>query len=131
MIGKGLLDFGGAARVGEPVSAFRRPYGLFPAVVWAAVRFGGRGVSAATFTVAVIAIPCTLLGRGFFAQETADQALLQLQVFMGLLAGTGLVLAAAIEEREGAERALRTARETLEETVEQRRSSSTASSTTG
>ena len=40
------------------------PYLLFPFVIWAALRFGARGASLMTFTVAVVAVGHVVRGRG-------------------------------------------------------------------
>jgi PAS domain S-box-containing protein len=79
-------------------------YVVFPLAGWIAVRFGLRGGATATFVVAVIAIWWTVLGRGPFAGgETPTQNLFLLQTFIGLLTVSGLVFAAVLAERKGAE----------------------------
>ncbi len=84
---------------------FLESYVLFAPLVWAAVRFGLRGATAATFVVSVMAIAGTALGTGPFIRETLSRSLLDLQVFMALMSSTGLVLAAAISERTRAVKA--------------------------
>jgi signal transduction histidine kinase len=83
----------------------RQAYVLFPVLMWAAIRFGPRGVTATVLVVSIIAIWGTLLDRGPFARETLDLSLLKLQVFMAVAIITSLVLAAAISERKEALRA--------------------------
>jgi signal transduction histidine kinase len=85
-------------------SAFLEGYALFPVLVWAAVRFGLRGASLATFAVAAVAVAGTALGGGPFVRETLAHSLLLLQIFMAVVAATGLVLGAAITERANAVR---------------------------
>jgi signal transduction histidine kinase len=82
-----------------------RPYAVFPPLIWAALRFGPRGASAATLVVAAIAIGSTVMGHGAFAASTLADDLTGLHAFIASIAITGLVLAATAVERE---RAIRT-----------------------
>ena len=83
-------------------------YLLFPFVIWAALRFGSRGASLMTFTVAVIAVWRTLQGGGPFNAATGGGTLFAVGCYLGIVAVTGLVLAAAVtHERETATEALR------------------------
>jgi signal transduction histidine kinase len=78
---------------------------LIPLVVWAAFRFGQGAVVVATALLSAIAIMGTIDGAGPFARETLNASLLMLLGFQGIVACTGLVLAAALSERADAERA--------------------------
>lgn len=78
---------------------FRQAHVLFPVLIWAAVRFGPRGGTAAILLVSVFAIWGTLFGHGPFAGETPERSLLTLQIFMAVASVTVLVLAAASMER--------------------------------
>jgi signal transduction histidine kinase/ActR/RegA family two-component response regulator len=80
-------------------------YAAFPFLVWAAVRGGPRGASLVTFGVATVAIAGTLARSGPLANAPPHEALVLLQTYMGVVALTGLFLAAAIAERDRAERA--------------------------
>ena len=73
---------------------------------WAALRFGPRGAATATLVVSSLAIWYTLNGLGPFVASTPTHNLALLQTFMGLLALTGLVLAALATERKVAVEAL-------------------------
>ena len=95
-----------------PVPAFFRgvnyPYLLFPFVVWAALRFGSRGATLMTFTVAVIAVWRTVQGGGPFITTTGGGTLFGVACYLGVVAVTGLVLAAAASrERDTASEELR------------------------
>jgi PAS domain S-box-containing protein len=82
-------------------------YTVFPFVIWAALRFGQRGTTAVTFVASVIAITGTISEFGPFARgfgRTGLECLFLLQVFMGIVAVTGLVLAATTAERRLVER---------------------------
>ncbi len=77
---------------------------LFPLVVWAALRFDLRGSATVALLIACMATVITLRGQGQFA--TGGPALLLLAMFNGVLAITGLVIAAGNAERKF-EKALR------------------------
>src|SRR5256885_1967829 len=81
-------------------------YAVFTVVVWAALRFGNRGTAIATAVVATLTIWYTLRGLGPFVASTPTENLALLQTFLGLMAVTGLVLAAVVTERGAAEGAL-------------------------
>ncbi len=82
-------------------------YLLFPFVIWAALRFGARGASLMTLAVAAIAVGHTVQGGGPFVGASASRTLFELAGYLGVVAVTGLVLAAAVRwERHQATRAL-------------------------
>ena len=81
-------------------------YVLFPLVILAAVRFGQPATSLAVFSAAAITIINTVRGTGPFAADDVHEGLILLQAFMGVLAATGLLLAAAITERHMTQRRL-------------------------
>jgi signal transduction histidine kinase len=101
-----LLLVGASATVfGEMAGRLRYPplpYVLFPFVIYLVFRFGQFGASVASFTVAVVAIYGTMHGLGPFASGEPSERLLLLHSFLAILAVTGLVLAAAVEERAAA-----------------------------
>ena len=83
-------------------------YLLFPFVIWAALRFGSRGASLMTFTISVIAVWRTVQGGGPFNAATAGGTMFAVACYLGAVAVTGLLLAAAVtRERETATDALR------------------------
>src|SRR5438105_307117 len=85
----------------------RYPLGHFaiPILIWAAIRFGPRGVATAMGLISVIAVWGTTRGVGPFAQANTNEALLLLQAFVANLAITSLVLAAIVTERRRAQNA--------------------------
>jgi signal transduction histidine kinase len=90
---------------GPPAAArsrFWEPYMLAPVVVWAALRFGVRGTTAAIACAAVLAIAFTARGAGPFARASLHEDLVFLQTFMAIGASTFLTLAATTAERERA-----------------------------
>jgi signal transduction histidine kinase len=67
-----------------------------PLLLWAGFRLEQTGAVTASFITCVIAIYCTVQGRGPFVEESTNTSLLLLQCFMGVTAMTVLVLAAAV-----------------------------------
>lgn len=79
-----------------------RPWGhvTIPLLVWAAFRFGPRGVSAAMVPLVSISIWGTTHGVGGFANYGRNEALLFLQAYIADVAITCLSLAAIVTERK-------------------------------
>ncbi|HEU5041020.1 MAG TPA: MASE1 domain-containing protein, partial [Gemmatimonadales bacterium] len=83
-------------------------YLLFPFVVWSALRFGSRGASLITLTIAGVAVWRTVDGGGPFAAPSAGETLFAAACYLAIVATTGLTLAAAVSnERATATGALR------------------------
>jgi PAS domain S-box-containing protein len=83
-------------------------YLLFPFVIWVALRFGSRGASLMTCTISVVAVWRTVQGGGPLNAATAGATLFALACYLGAVAVTGLLLAAAVtRERETATEVLR------------------------
>jgi signal transduction histidine kinase/CheY-like chemotaxis protein len=100
VVATGLLLFGGI----HALSVNREPLAFlsFPALIWAAYRFGPRESTAAVLLLAVIADWGTVRGFGPFARADQNESLLLLQAFMGVAAVTSQVLAAAQLDRRRA-----------------------------
>ncbi len=81
-------------------------YPIFPLIVLAAMRFRQAGAVVAALVVSTIAVVYTANGEGPFAGGAEDLDLLRAQVFVGLAALTGLLVAAMRTEWERAEGAL-------------------------
>jgi diguanylate cyclase (GGDEF)-like protein/PAS domain S-box-containing protein len=79
---------------------------IFPLIVLAAMRFGQVGAVTAALVVSSIAVAYTANGEGPFTGGSADMDLLRAQVFVGLAALTGLLVAAMRSEWGRAEDAL-------------------------
>lgn len=91
-----------------------------PLVIWAAYRFCQHGVTLLVACISLLALYGTLRGHGPFVQATEFESFLLLQAFMGLMATTGLVLAASQQERQQSSAQLEEIRQQLEHRVFQR-----------
>ncbi|HZH04018.1 MAG TPA: MASE1 domain-containing protein, partial [Myxococcaceae bacterium] len=93
---------------------------VFPALTWAALRFGPRGASSASLITATVGIGLTAIGNGPFVRAGLQADLAVLQTFLAAAAMTALFLAAAMRETKEAERQ-RARMEVEREHAEQRR----------
>ena len=78
-------------------------FGIFPFIVWAAIRLGVGGSSTALAVVATISTVETALGSGPFADGSPFRNSALLQLYFAVLAISGLSLAAVVGERGRAE----------------------------
>jgi len=79
-------------------------YIVFPFVVAAAARGGPPATSLLVLSVSIVTIVGTVHGSGPFSGGDVHRGLILLQAFMGVLGGTGLLLASAMAEREASRR---------------------------
>ncbi|MDP3646111.1 MAG: MASE1 domain-containing protein, partial [bacterium] len=89
-----------------------RGYTVFtmPLLVWIALRFSPRETATAVLAVAVLAAWGTLERLGPFADRASiNESLLLLQLFVGVIAITSLILAVVVSERKKGEIALQRA----------------------
>jgi len=70
-----------------------------PLLIWAAVRFGSRGASAAICVLTFLAIWSAGHGYGPFSTRSAEENALSIQMFLIVMSVPLLLLAAVIEER--------------------------------
>jgi signal transduction histidine kinase len=82
------------------------PYIVFPALLWAALRFGPRGAATAILVVCSITVWNTAHSEGPFVRESLTDSLLATQLFIAISALTSLLLAAVTAERTRAVAAL-------------------------
>jgi signal transduction histidine kinase/integral membrane sensor domain MASE1 len=87
-----------------PTSGHPLEYVIFPFLITAAFRQGQPATALVVLLAAATAIAHTAAGSGPFADREPHESLVLLQVFMAIVAGTGLLLAAAITERQTSER---------------------------
>jgi len=103
-----------------PGSLFPLAFLPFAFVIWAALRFGARGVTTATAIICAIAARFTLKGLGPWGEVPSEIALLVLLAYACTLVITGLVLTAMMRERERALADLRDANAGLTHRVAER-----------
>src|SRR5215470_3082436 len=75
-------------------------YLLFPFLIWAAIRFGVAGAAIANLMGASLAIWGTIHGLGPYAAGRGDERLMLLQIFLGIVGGSGLILGATVSDRD-------------------------------
>jgi len=89
-------------RAADPEIAPALFFLLVPVLVWAAVRFGPRGIASALCAVAVFAIPGVAHGLGPFVASSTAANLLTLQLFLLAIGIPLFCLAALVQERRAA-----------------------------
>ncbi|HEV7750296.1 MAG TPA: MASE1 domain-containing protein [Baekduia sp.] len=82
------------------------PYVVFPTLIWAALRFGPPGASAAVLIAASLTVWNTAQNAGPFVRASITDSLLSTQLFLSTAALTSLILAALTAERKRADEAL-------------------------
>jgi len=82
------------ARSTDPVA-----YLVFPALIWAALRFNARGATAALLVAVTLAVWATTHYEGPFSFESIGDNVRDLQVFIAIVAVLSLCLAAPVAER--------------------------------
>jgi signal transduction histidine kinase len=97
-------------------------YLIFPALIWAAFRFGPPGVTLSTVIIAGVTIGVTADELGVFYKQTIDNRTLSTQLYILVASLTALVLSAVVSEgqRSAAELADAKRRES-ERALEERR----------
>jgi signal transduction histidine kinase len=82
------------------------PYVVFPALIWAALRFGPRGASLSLLLASSLTVLNTANNNGPFVRQSITDSLLSTQLFIATGALSSLVLAALTAERATAAAAL-------------------------
>jgi PAS domain S-box-containing protein len=75
-------------------------FGVFPFVLWGAIRFEAAGAAMVSFLISAIAVWGTAHGVGPFIRDNPLQSATLLQAFLGVTAISGMFLAAVIAERD-------------------------------
>ena len=88
--------------LGEYATRSHRPltYLVFPALIWAALRFGQRGATLAVAVTAFFTVWNTIHYLGPFHFQSVTRSVLSAQLFIAVAALTTLSLAAVVSERE-------------------------------
>ncbi|HYV82126.1 MAG TPA: MASE1 domain-containing protein [Pyrinomonadaceae bacterium] len=105
-LGAGLLIVGLISSRMRNAGQQTRPALLYlplPLLLWAAIRFGPRGTSAALVIVSLFEIWGAIHGFGPFATQSAEMNALSVQMFLILASLPLMFLAALIKERERAQ----------------------------
>eukprot|EP00250_Pteridium_aquilinum_P014006 c21715_g2_i1 orf=1260-4529(+) len=109
--------------IGEPTYTFVQhlSYLVFPVVIWASFRFNRVGLPMAVVVVAVIASAGTAKHHGpLYHNDSGDSSLLQVQMFVSVLAMVAITLAAIVHDRKQMEGELNQMNYTLESQVRER-----------
>jgi signal transduction histidine kinase len=97
-------------------------YMVFPALIWAAFRFGAPGATLSVAITTCVGIGLTAGDVGPFSKQPIDDSTLSTQLYIWVAALTTLFLSAVVSERERSSRELAEARRTEgERAVEERR----------
>lgn len=99
------IVFGG--RFDAEVKNYPLEYICIPFLIWVAFRFDRCEAATATCVLAAIATCGTLHGFGPFSRETPNTSLLLVQAFIGIVAITGLAVAAEVSEHRRADERVR------------------------
>ncbi|MGA2867538.1 MAG: MASE1 domain-containing protein [Verrucomicrobiota bacterium] len=104
LIGGTLISFNSWFVYG--IQNYPLAYLPFPFLVWGALRFGQRGATTGTLVVSALAIYSLLRRTGPFMTGTEADSLMLIGSYIGILAVTNMLLAAAAAERRAAEQAM-------------------------
>jgi signal transduction histidine kinase len=113
-----LLIFGETQIAGH--GYYPAALGVFPFVIWGALRFGQGGSTLVTLGASMMAVWGTTMGAGPFAVENPVDSLVRWCAFAIVVAVTGLLLAASVAEQRRAQSELRRSHDDLEELVNAR-----------
>jgi PAS domain S-box-containing protein len=110
LLAAGIIAVGWLAFGRSPAGPDTSPallYAPIPLLIWAALRFGLGGMSAAVLLITMLAIWGTMQGRGPFLAQSASENALALQLFILFAATPLLLLAVAIDDERRSKEALR------------------------
>ena len=88
------------ARRFDSAAHYPLEYLVFPFFIWAAIRFGIAGAAFANLLTSAVAIWGTVHGFGPYAAGHGDDRLMLLQIFLGIVASSGLLLGATVSDRD-------------------------------
>jgi signal transduction histidine kinase len=102
--GEGALMLAAVAGLSVIALSAEQPltYMVFPAFIWAALRFGPQGATLAVAVAAMIAVLATSHEQGFFVELSPTDSALNLQLYITFAALTTYCLAAIVSERRRA-----------------------------
>ena len=80
------------------VIEFRRVYLIFPLIIWSALRFGSIGVASLMIIVSAFSSFGATTHSFIFRSTHANESLHAVQIFIGISALTGVIIAAAVKQ---------------------------------
>lgn len=104
----------------KPTLERAMPFLVLPFLLWLAFRFELIVAIAGVLIVSLIAIYTTIIGIGPFALADPYNSMLLLQIFIGVISISTIILSATVKERGEAQRKLLEFNENLENIVQQR-----------
>jgi signal transduction histidine kinase len=96
------------------------PFLVLPFLLWLAFRFELIVAIAGVLTTALVSVYYTTINNGPFVLSTPDDSMLLLQIFIGVISITTLILSATVKERIDVQYQLLEFNENLEAMVEER-----------
>lgn len=96
------------------------PFLVLPFLLWLAFRFELIVAISGVLTVSLIAIYITIIGAGPFVLADSYNSMLLLQIFIGVISISTIILSATVKERGEAQRKLLDFNENLEHMVQER-----------
>ncbi len=75
-------------------------YLVFPFLIWAAIRFGLAGAAFANVLTSVVGVWGTVRAFGPYIGSEGDERLMLLQIFLGVVSTSGLLLGATVSDRD-------------------------------
>ncbi|MBW8769294.1 MAG: MASE1 domain-containing protein [Gemmatimonadetes bacterium] len=96
----GVAFFNELLRIPQLTTPFHQADPLVAILLWAALRFGQRGVTTAVLCASTVAVISAAMGLGPFTTLAFNDALLPLQMFIAIVAATCLIISATIAERQ-------------------------------
>jgi len=96
------------------------PYMTIPLMLWSAFRSNFLGTTTFALTISLISIYFTIQGVGPFLLQNANETMLLLQIFIGMISVSAIVLSATVAERKQAENELTKFNVNLETMIQER-----------
>jgi signal transduction histidine kinase len=96
------------------------PYLLIPFLLWLAFRFSTLAAITGTLLSSLVSIYFTIHNNGPFIQTNASDTMLLLQIFIGVISISTIVLSATVTERAAAQHELKLFNVNLEQMVQER-----------
>jgi len=96
------------------------PFLILPFLLWLSFRFNLQTTLAGILLTALSAIYITINGQGPFVLDTNENSILILQIFIGVISITSIILSSTVNERHEAQLTIQKFNETLEAKIDER-----------